>query len=321
MLGADDVRRALPMAEAIDAVRHGFEALHRGSVQMPTRLQVDADDGVSLFMPVHGAELARTCLKLVSVYPGNRDRDLPAINGLVVLVDGETGAPIAALEAASLTAIRTGAASGVATDLLARPDAATLGVIGAGAQAPDQAAAVCAVRAIRRIRLFNRTRERAEALAARLHRELSDVTVEVTGSAGEAIADADVVCTATNAHEPVLDADDVAPGTHVNAIGSFRAGMRELPRDLLARASRVVVDEVEAALHEAGEVIDAVESGVVARDQLVELGAALERGSGRREPDEITVFKSCGLAVQDLYAAARAVDNASRDGTGRPIRL
>lgn len=314
------------MEAAIEAVREAYVAVARDEVVMPVRTQLAAErfGGVSLFMPSHAPGVARTALKLVSVYPDNPRRGLPAITGVVILLDAGTGAPLALMDARFLTALRTGAASGVATDVLARPDARTLAVIGAGAQAPYQALAVCAVRPIRAIHLFNRTRERAEALARRLREELGGrgVEIEVCATAAEAVRQADVICTATSAAEPVLPAAEVAPGTHVNAVGSFRLDMRELPRELLRRAGRVFVDQREAALEEAGEVIDALAAGVLASSDLIEIGAVIagER-PGRTGTGEITVFKSCGLAAQDLFAAARVLEEAERAGAGRWLDL
>ncbi|PZN06703.1 MAG: ornithine cyclodeaminase [Bacillota bacterium] len=325
-LSASDVARCLSMEAAIEAVRDAFVAVARDAVAMPTRTQLAAErfGGVSLFMPSHAPGLARTALKLVSVYPGNPARGLPAITGVVVLLDAETGVPLALMDARVLTALRTGAASGVATDVLARPDARVLALIGAGAQAPYQALAVCAVRPIREIRIFNRTRQRAEELARRLAAELDRQrpAITVCATPGEAVREADVICTATSATTPVLEAAEVPAGAHVNAVGSFRPEMRELPRDLLRRAGRVFVDQREAALEEAGEIIDALAAGTLDPAGLVEIGAVIagER-PGREGSGEVTIFKSCGLAAQDLYAAARVLAEAEAAGVGRWLEL
>lgn len=320
LLGAADVARLLPPGDAVAAVREAFLAVHRGSVVMPERLHLEAErfGGVTLTMPAHDPDLGRTVVKVVSVYPGNVDAAPaeggaapPAVSGVVVVLDGRTGLPLALLDGTELTARRTGAASGAATDALARGGARTLALVGAGGQAADQVRAVCAVRPIERVRVANRTRARAQQLAATLRGELPGVAVEVAGSVAAALHGADVVCTATSAETPVLAADDVAPGTHVNAVGSFRPGMRELPRELFARAGRVAVDQRAAALAESGEVRDALEAGTLAEDDLVPIGAVLAGDApGRRDEQEVTVFKSCGLAAQDLYAAARACDAA-----------
>ncbi|PZN07170.1 ornithine cyclodeaminase family protein [Thermaerobacter composti] len=324
-LTAAEVERCLPMAEAIDAMAEAFEAVHAGRVAMPLRLGLEAPaaGGTTLFMPAHDPGLGYTALKVVSVYPGNPARGLPAIAGLVILLDAGTGRPLAVMDGRALTALRTGAASGIATRLLARPDASVLAVLGAGAQAPYQVLAVCAVRPIRQVRIHNRTRARAEALAGRLAARLGPaVEVRVAATPAEAARGAHVICTATAATEPLLGAADVAPGTHVNAVGSFRRGMRELARDLVVRARPVFVDQREAAREEAGELIEALEAGALAPGDLVELGAVLAgTHPGRVDADQVTIFKSCGLAAQDLYAAARVWERAQALGVGRDVAL
>lgn len=324
VLSAAQVRVALPMPAAIAAMRVAFGQLARGEAELPLRtvVRVPGQDGVMLVMP------ARTELplglggKLVSVFPRNPQRGTPLVHAAVVLLSAETGELRAVVEGTSLTAIRTGAASGLATDLLARPDASRVAVIGAGVQARTQLEAVCCVRRVEAVRVYSRTRGHAERLA----REMAGVgrvptRVVVAPSAAEAAAGADVVCTATSSSEPVLRADDVGPGTHVNAVGSFTPAMRELDAALLSQA-QVVVDQREAALAEAGEVIGAVEAGALSREALVELGeVVVGRAAGRTAEAEITLFKSVGLAVQDLVAAGQAVGEAQQRGLGVSVEL
>ncbi|HEX6989581.1 MAG TPA: ornithine cyclodeaminase family protein [Bacillota bacterium] len=323
-LSGAEVSRALPMEAAIDAVCQAYIAVHRRSVQMPLRMQMSSEPfgGVNLFMPAGDAELARNVLKVLSVYGDNPRRGLPAIMGLVVVFDAVDGRPLAVMDAARLTGLRTGAASGVSSRALARPDARVLAVIGAGAQAPFQIDAVLAVRPIEEVRLYSRTRSRAEALAARVRAGRPGLRAVVADSAAAAVRGADVICTATNAVEPVLETAALRPGAHVSAVGSFTPQMRELPADLLARAGRVYVDQREAAVEEAGEVIHALRTGALPEDALIELGAVLAgEAEGRRDDDEITVFKSSGLAAQDLYAAARVLAEAEARDLGTRVEL
>lgn len=320
LLTAAEVERCLPMADAIAAVAGAFVAVTRGRLAMPTRLQLETASGVSLFMPVNEREQG-TAVKVVSVHPDNPRRGLAAVTGVVLVLDADTGVPTALMDAAELTGRRTGAASGVATELLARPDARLLGLVGAGAQARYQALAVAAVRPIERVRVWNRTRERAEALAERLSADLEEATLEVAGSPAGAVAEADVVCTATSAQQPLLSADDLPAGVHVNAVGSFRPDMAEIDPAALGRA-RVVVDQRAAALEEAGEVIQAVDAGIVSAEDLVEIGAVLDGDqAGRGDEQEVTLFKSCGLAAQDLYAAVRVLEAADRREQGAVVEL
>lgn len=321
-LSAADVRRALPMREAIAAMRQAFGQLAAGRVDAPLRtaLALPTERAVALVMPARGDTPLGVGAKLVSVVPQNPSRGLPLVHAVVVLLDEATGVPAALVEGTTLTAIRTGAASGLATDLLARPDASRMAVLGAGAQARTQLEAVSCVRRIAMATVYSRTRARAERFAEEAGVALG-VPVRVADSARAAVREADIVCTATSAATPVLLAPDVAPGTHINAIGSYTPGMRELDPALVGRA-RVVVDQRAASLAEAGEVIAAVAAGLVSERDLIELGAVVIGAvQGRRGPDEITLFKSVGLAAQDLWAAAAAVAGARAGGLGIPVDL
>lgn len=323
-LNREDVEKALPVSEAVEAVREAYISSYQGGVSQPPRMRIEATeaDGVHLFMPSYDAGLGRTALKVVSVFPENVQRNLPPLMGLVALFDSETGAPLAVMDGGVFTAIRTGAASGVSVHALARPDARVVAVIGAGAQAPYQALGVCAVRPIERIHLYNRTRSRAESLAHWLQERLGHIRIEVFSTVEEAVRDADVICTATSAARPVLPAAAVKPGTHINAVGSFRQDMREFDRGVLERAGRVFVEQRSAALQEAGEVVDALGANVIAERDLIELGAVLAgEQTGRRERDEITVFKSTGIAAKDLYAAAYLYRRADLYDIGTQLDL
>jgi ornithine cyclodeaminase/alanine dehydrogenase-like protein (mu-crystallin family) len=305
---AEDIRRALPMREAIEAMRAAFIAFSEGRAHIPQRLSISIpeQEGITLVMPGYVPPDALG-LKVVSVFPRNPARGLPTLSALVVMLDPETGAPAALLDGAFLTAWRTGAASGLATDLLARPDAESLALIGAGAQARTQLLAVAAVRSLRRVRVYSRTPARAQALIEEMQGQEGipqDIAVAPTPEA--AVAEADIVCTATNSSVPVFDGQALRPGTHINAIGSFTLEMRELDEETFRRAARVVVDSRAAALAEAGEVVWAIQQGILREADLVELGEiAAGRRPGRERPEEITLFKSVGLAVQDLVAAQR----------------
>jgi len=316
-LSADDIRRALPIADAIAAMKDAFIALSARRVQIParTRLPLEAD-GLALIMPCSSPEKGAASLKWLSFCPSNPSRGIPVIHALVILADAATGAPLGVLEGSALTALRTGAASGAATDVLARPEASTAAIFGAGIQARAQLAAVFAVREIRRARVFDVRPAAALDFSAEMTASLGiEVFTAITPS--EALAGADVVCTATTATEPVFADGDIAPGTHINAVGVFDRLYAEIPPKTVAR-SRVFVDHPEAALEEAGDLLRPVAAGLIGHDHFrVELGDVLSgRAAGRTGPDEITLFKSVGSAAQDLYAAAQAVANARRLGLG-----
>lgn len=311
------------MTEAVTAMRSAFAQLARGDAELPARIAVPVPEagGVTLVMPGRGTGPFELGAKLVSVFPGNARLGLPLIHGAVVLFDRQTGEPAALLDGTALTALRTGAASGLATDLLALPQASAAAILGAGAQAEAQVEAMAAVRRLDVVRIYSRTKARAEALGERAAALLgAGARVEVAPSAQEAVRDVEIVCTATTAETPLIGVPDLAPGTHVNAVGSFRRGMLELDPAVLAQA-RLVVDHRPAALAEAGEVIAALEAGLITEADLVELGEVVLGRAVRRAPSEITVFKSVGVAIQDLVAGAAALARASALGLGTEVAL
>ena len=327
ILSAADVRELVPMSEAIRLMGIAFAELSAGRAQSPLRTPLaDAErGGVSLYMPAAVPALGGLGLKVVSVYPTNAARGLPTILALVTLLDAETGQPLAILDGTFLTALRTGAVSGKATELLAREDARMLLCIGAGAQAFTQVWATCTARpGIERILIASRTRERAERLVARLREELPELgaRAEVADDLRAATAAADVICAATSATIPVFDDADVRPGTHINAVGAYTHAMQEVPAATVARA-QVVVDSVEAALAEAGDLVAPLAAGLVTREQLsTELGQVVSGARpGRTGPEQITLFKSVGNAVQDIAVARFAVERAEQVGRGQHVEL
>lgn len=323
-LSAADVRRAVPMTAAVDAVAAAFAQLSGGQASVPLRTPIAQaqHDSHTFFMPALLGETGGLGLKVVSVFPHNPARHgLPVIHALVVLIDAATGRPLAAMDGTYLTALRTGAASGAATRALARPESRVLALFGAGAQAPQQVAAVCAVRPIERVLIVNRGRERAERLRASLIADGLAAEVSVADTPGAALRVADVVCCATSASTPIFDDDDVRPGTHINGVGSFTAHMAEVPAATVARA-RVVVDQRAAAWAEAGDLVAARGAGLLRDEQIVELGAVIAGAApGRVGDDEITFFKSVGNAAQDVAVAQVALAEAERLGLGVEVGL
>lgn len=328
ILSREDLRRALPMEAAMEAVADAFAQCSGGQANMPlrTRLAVPPEDGLALFMPAYlgGGERALG-VKALTIFPHNEQRHgLPTIAALVLLFDASTGRPIALLDGDYLTALRTGAASGVASRLMAREDAHVLALFGAGAQALCQVWAVCVARAIERVWIVNRTRERAERLAAELRAFGPPIPhdVRVARVAREALVEADVVCCTTAATTPLFDDGDVRPGTHINGIGSYRPDMREVPGATVARA-HAVVDSRVAAWAEAGDLIGARDEGRISEEHVAaELGEiVLGRVAGRVAPGQITYFKSVGIAAQDVAAARAAYVRALALGVGTQVTL
>ncbi|MDX6249533.1 MAG: hypothetical protein QOF10_2893 [Kribbellaceae bacterium] len=289
---AEDVRRLVPMPAAIDAVRQAFLDLAAGHFVLPAR-QIFGD-GAVLVMSAYHSPTGTAVVKKIGIALDQ----LPAIRATVIWTGA--GEQIVA-DGTSITTLRTGAVVGVATDLLAPADSTRLAMLGTGAQAADQVRAVLAVRAISAVAVAGRNLQRARTLASALAEEFPEVKFAPGTSIEEAIGDADVICCATSSSTPLFELDALPARVHVNAIGAFRPTMRELPRSLLAEASLVVVDRLEAALEESGEIIDAVNSGTLAPADLVELGTAL---TTKPTTTARTVFKSVGIGPQDWAIAA-----------------
>lgn len=311
-LDADAITAAVPVTDLLDAIEVAYRDVALGRDRSPLRSHVPLDGGDLLLMPGVREGGSGASVKVVTILPGNATRGLPTLHAVVVWLDATTGAPLALMDGATITAMRTGAASGVATRLLARSASETLAVIGAGGQAEWQVRAVLAARPISRVLVHARSPEARAAFATRMSDALG-VSVQPVDSAEAAVRQADVVCCATNSTEPVFDAAWLRPGTHVNGIGAFRLGMVELPSELFARASLVAVDARSAAMAEAGDVVAAIDRGLLAETQLVELGTIGRDWVESREPDAITVFKSVGLAIQDVAAAELVAGRLLRD--------
>ncbi len=324
ILSAAEVKQALPMAEAIDGMKQAYAALSAGQAQMPDRLKVPVaeQEAIALFMPAYLPQPSALAVKAVSVFPHNPTRGLDLIQAAVLALDPETGQPLALLEGKTLTAIRTGAASGAATDLLARPDSHVLALFGAGKQAAAQVEAVCTVRPIQTVWIYDPDANRAAALAARI-RGQGPVPADVrpAQSPAQAVAEADVICTVTTAENPVFAHQDLKAGVHINALGAYRPDMREIPPETVG-AARLFVDHFPAVQHEAGDLLFALESGLLSLADLQEIGD-LVRGEaeGRQSAQEITLFKSVGVAVQDAIAAHIALKNARQHNLGVQINF
>lgn len=325
ILNAQEVAAALPMKSAVEAMRAAFAALAKEQVEMPLRSSLAAFEGrgKTLVMPaaLRASEAPATTIKIVSIFPENRQRGLPVIHGAVAAIEPRTGRLAALLEGGALTAIRTGAVSGLASDLLARQDSRVLTVFGSGVQARTQAEAVCGVRPIETLWICNPSAGKAEKMALELSGASAFPTdLRPVRSSREALQAADIVCTATTSATPVFDDAELQPGTHINAVGSYQPHVREIPAATVRR-SYLVVDQREAALEEAGDLIQPIEQGIVASGHIqCELGdLLLGANAGRRSDDQITLFKSVGLAIQDTAAAQAALAAAYRRKLGANI--
>lgn len=324
VLNRQDIRDLVSMRDAIEAMKVAFKELSAGRAQAPLRTAIPVDEqSVSLVMPAFVPAADALGLKVVSVFQRNPQQGLSTISALVCLLDATTGQPAAIMNGAYLTALRTGAVSGAATEYLARKDARHLVVFGPGAQGITQAAAIATVRELTRITVVGRSEASLERFTSEIARDWPSVAELVnTTQDSSVIADADIVCTATTSRHPVFDDRNVQPGTHINAVGSFNPEMQELPSETVARAT-LVVDQVEAALEEAGDFIIPITDGSLDRKRVSrELGQIVSgEAEGRVADDEITVFKSVGNAVQDVTVARRAVDRAIASGKGLQVSL
>ena len=320
----DDVLALLPMAECIDAMTDALRTLARGGALLPLRQVVRLPDGRNAFalMPAALNDPSALGAKIITVFPGNDATPYDSHQGAVLLFDTEYGRLIGILDASTITALRTAAVTAVATRLLAREDARTLALLGAGVQAETHLESICVVRRIDEVRVWSRSGDRARRFADRY--AAAGKRIVVCQSAREAAEGADVVCTITSSREPVLFGEWLAPGTHVNAVGASLATSRELDSAAVVK-SRLYVDRRESTVNEGGDFLVPKREGLIGDDHIVgEIGELLiepPRIPGRRSADEITLFKSLGLAIEDVAAARRIYDRALAAGAGRWLEL
>lgn len=327
LLSAADVRAMLPMRECMDVMADALAALADGRVLLPLRTVLRLPGGANAFasMPAFAERLGgdgdALGVKVITVWPGNEATPYDSHQGAVLLFDMEHGGLAAMMDASTITAIRTAAVSGLATRLLAREDARELALVGAGVQAETHLAAMRIVRPIERVRVWSRTPERLLRFVARASVE-NDLEIVAAESAEAAVRGADIVCTVTSSREPVVRGAWLAPGTHVNAVGASLRTARELDSDAIARA-RLVVDRRESAMAESGDFLVPREEGMIDNDHIVaELGELVTgRATFRRSDEDITVFKSLGLAVEDLAAARHVLRRATEAGAGTRVVL
>jgi len=315
ILTAADVRAALSMAEAIDAVAGAYSQLSAGKATMPLRSRFHTEKGVTLLMPAHLHESGDFAVKIVSVYADNPKLGLPTVAATVLAMDPQTGLPLALMEGDSLTALRTGAAGGVAARYLAREDAGTVALFGAGVQARSQLRAAMAVRNIEHVWIVDPFATAAQRMADDISGWPDAPAVTLADSPKTAVVLADIVLAATTATTPLFDGNDLKPGTHVTGVGSFTPQMQEIDAATVRRA-RVVVDQRDAAMAEAGDII----IGKAVID--AEIGEIINgEKPGRQSDEEITFFKSVGLAVQDAVTAAAVLKAAEKKGLGTVIEM
>ncbi|ODT86756.1 ornithine cyclodeaminase family protein [Phenylobacterium sp. SCN 70-31] len=309
VIDREEVARKLTYEVCIPLVRQAMIAFSRGETRQLLRSIIPLADGRMFgIMPGALGERAVFGAKLISVFPDNFSKGLQSHQGVVVLFDGETGVPVCVAHAGEITAIRTAAASAVATDALARPAASRLAVLGYGEQAATHIRAIAQVRRLSRVSVWGRDPGRAAAFAERMGAETGVATVAAK-DVETCVAEAEIVCTVTNAREPILLGRWILPGAHLNLVGSSYAGPTEVDHDVVT-VSRFIADSREGVLAQGAEFLKAREAGLVGDDHVVgEIGQVLAGDiPGRQSPDQITVYKSLGHVVQDLAAVKALYD-------------
>jgi alanine dehydrogenase len=319
LVNQEEVERFLPMGACMKAMERVLAALARGEAQLPLRtiLWLPEKAGALGLMPAHLATDKVLGLKAVTFFHGNEGTELDTHQGAVLLFEAERGRLLALIDATSITAIRTAAVSGVATKLLARQDAADLALVGSGVQARTHLEAMLLARKLRRVRVASSSLDRARQFAEGQGRR-HGITIEAVSTVREAVQGADIVCTVTSARQPVVEGAWLSPGAHINAVGSSVPFARELDTAAVVR-SRLYVDRRESTLNEAGDFLIPKKEGAIGDDHIVgEIGEVLiGKAAGRTTQDEITLFKSLGLAIEDVASARHIYEEARRTGTGR----
>jgi ornithine cyclodeaminase len=322
ILNKSDIQRVFSIKDAIGAVKQAYSIYSQGKSIVPLRININMpkEKGQSLFMPAYVEELGIAGIKVVSVFPNNVDKGLPSIPAKMLLLDGTTGQVCCMMDGTYLTQLRTGAASGAATDLLAKRDAESLLLFGTGGQAAAQIEAVLSVRNFKHVKVAGRNMNKAAAFAEKMQIELHSygADISVCCDVDEAVSEADVITVVTTSKEPVFDGSKVKRGAHINGVGSYTHEMQELDEYIIRRADQIYVDSREAALSEAGDLIIPIKKGLIGKDRITgELGEILSgKLSGRRSEEEITVFKTVGLAVTDVVTAYGIYKKALQEGIG-----
>jgi ornithine cyclodeaminase/alanine dehydrogenase-like protein (mu-crystallin family) len=321
VLRGSEVRQLLPMRECVDLMHRTMIAVSERRVVLPLRsiMVMPGELGMLGNMPGYIADPECFGVKLVSLIPRNKPPQYSSHLGLVLLFEAEHGCPVALLDAAEITAIRTAAASGLATRLLARPDAGDLALLGAGEQARSHLEAMLAVRSLRRVRVWARDAGKAAAFAE-IEGAKHRITIEASPTVPEAVDGADIICTVTKAREPILSGEWLAPGAHLNVVGSSIASTAEIDTAAVVK-SRFFVDYRESTINEGGEYLRALKAGAIAPEHiLAEIGEVANRTKvGRRALSDVTLYKSLGVAPQDLASAYHVLEKARAAGVGQVI--
>lgn len=317
-----EIEKMLTMRDSIEAMKTAFINFGKGKADVPQRtsLKLSKGKGEALFMPAYKKDSEYASLKIVSVFKDNPELNLPKIQALIFLMNAENGKPAAVMDGEFITAMRTGAVSGLAADLLSKKDSKTAAVFGTGIQAVKQLQAIDCVRKLEKVFIFGTSIEKAKMFIDANNKKYSFNLI--AGKDKSLIKQCDIICTATSSYTPVFENDNLKEGVHINSIGSYKPEMSEIPEETIAR-SKIVVDSISACLKEAGDIIKPIKSGLISEEhiyaELGEVAAGLK--TGRENDKEITVFKSVGIAIQDLTAASLVYKKAKIMNLGTTIEL
>lgn len=326
ILSKEDIRKVFSMKDAVDSVKQAFSIYSEGKSVVPLRVNIDVAKcgGQSLFMPGYVPDLDSVGIKIVSVFPKNVEKGIPSVPAQMILLDGTTGEVCCIMDGTYLTQLRTGAASGAATDVLASPDAKIAAIFGAGGQAMCQLEALLAVRKLEIVKVFALGDEAKKFVeAAKIQLKEYGVEIVAAESAEEALKDADIITAVTTSKKPVFPGNLVKKGAHVNGVGSYTREMQELDEYIVTKADKVFVDSKDAVIAEAGDFIQPMEKGLIDNSRIDgELGEViLGKLKGRESNSEITLFKTVGIAIQDVVTASKIYKKALEKGIGRIVEI
>ncbi|MDL2267520.1 hypothetical protein LJC46_05990 [Desulfovibrio sp. OttesenSCG-928-G15] len=322
LLNRAAIKEFFTLKDSIDAVKKAFSLFSAGKVEVPLRTHINATgrDGVFLCMPGFCDEENASCVKVLNMFKNNIDKGIPSINAWVLVMDADTGVIEGLVDGSYVTQLRTGAASGAAFDLLAVKDCKKGALIGTGGQAATQLEAMLAVRKLEEVQLCDIQYERAKTFAETLGRELAHYGAKITAvpSADIAVKDADLLITVTPSEKPVFNADLVKQGATISCVGSYQPHMQEMDPKALVRASKLYFDSEEAVLSEAGDILIPLADGTITKDKFTgDLGQVINgEVIGRENDEEIIIFKTVGIAAQDVVTAKRIFDKAKATGSG-----
>lgn len=328
ILKESDISSMITMSDIIEADKKALSiySSHKSNIPLRSNLDIPEYKGQCLFMNGYAAPAKALGVKIVSVYPENINKNLTSVPATMVLVDAETGVVNSLIDGTYLTRLRTGAISGLATDILSRKDSKILALFGTGGQAVTQLEAVLTVRKIEEVRVFDIFQDRAKEFAKKMSEKFSkkfNVKIIAAESSDKAIENADIITTVTTSKKPVFDANKVKKNVHINGVGSYTPDMQEIPEDILVKANKIYVDTRDGAINESGDLITPIKKGLIKKEKINgELGEVINgQIKGRENDDEMTFFKTTGSAVLDLVAAQKIYEMAKTKGVGQMVDL